>query len=108
MSKQPKLFRINYINQQQVYEIYARQISTDQLLGFMSITDIQFDHRDALVIDPVEEQLKSEFKDVEVLHVPIQQIIKVEQVSQKKSCKISALKTDNVITPMRKQPGPQS
>jgi hypothetical protein len=108
MSKPDKLYRVNYINQNQVYEIYARQISTEQLLGFMSLSGIVFDHRDQVVIDPVEEQLKAEFSDVEVLHVPIQQVLKAEQVKTKKSCKIRALKQHNVITSMPKQTGPQS
>jgi hypothetical protein len=108
MSKHNALFRISYINQQQVYEIYARDISTDQLLGFMSAAELVFDHREAVVIDPTEERLKAEFEDVEVLHIPLQQVLKIEQVKAKKSCKIRALNSDHVITPLRNQPGPQS
>jgi hypothetical protein len=91
-----------------VYEIYARDISTDQLLGFLSVAELMFDQREAVVIDPMEEQLKAEFDDVEVLHIPLQQVIKIEQVKAKKSCKIRTLNSDNVITPLRNQPGPQS
>ena len=108
MSKQNTLFRISYINQQQVYELYARQVSSDQLLGFLSITDLVFERLESVVIDPTEEQLKAEFEDVEVLHIPIQQVLKIEQVKARKSCKIRALNSDHVVTPLRNQPGPQS
>ena len=106
MKSKTVIYRINYINQNQVYELYAERIATDALLGFMSISSILFDLKDAIVIDPVEEQLKTEFKDVEVLHVPITHILKVEEVKQKKSCKIRQLQPNQLTTTMKKQPGP--
>lgn len=106
MKQRPTIYRINFINQSQVYELYAKNIATNALLGFMSISDILFDLRDAVVIDPVEEQLKAEFKDVEVLHIPLTQILKVEEVKKKKSCKIRQLHTSQITTTMKTQPGP--
>jgi len=107
MKNKPNLYRINYINHNQVYELYAKHIATDKLFGFISISDILFDLKDTVVIDPIEEQLKTEFKDVEVLHVPLSQVLKVEEVKHKKSCKIKQLNQNAVITPLRNQPGPQ-
>ncbi len=107
MKNKSNLFRINYINQNKVYEIYAKKLYAESLFGFISISDIVFDLNDAVVIDPVEEQLKLEFKDVEVLHIPLSQVLKVEEVKLKKSCKIKPLNQNTVITPIRKQPGPQ-
>ena len=37
------LYRINYINNQQIYELYAKQLSSDALFGFVSLTDLVFD-----------------------------------------------------------------
>ncbi|TDR20558.1 DUF1820 family protein [Marinicella litoralis] len=107
MKIKPNLYRINYINQNQVYELYAKQIVTDSLLGFMSISGILFDLSEGVVIDPIEEQLKHEFKDVEVLHIPLAHVLKVEEVKHKKSCKIKPLKPNAVVTPLSNQPGPQ-
>jgi len=105
MIKNSTLYRINFINHNQVYEIYAQSINTDQLLGFMSIKQLQFDIKESLVvIDPVEEKMKAEFSDVEVLHIPLQHVLKVEEVKAKKSCKIKPLKNHTNITPLRNQP----
>lgn len=108
MKNKPSLYRINYINQNQVYELYAKQIVTDKLFGFISISEILFDLKASVLIDPIEEQLKNEFKDVEVLHVPLSQVLKVEEVKHKKSCKIKQLNQNAVVTSLRNQPGPQT
>ena len=105
MKQQPTIYRINYINQNQVYELYAGHVDTNQLLGFMSIKNMMFDMNDGVVIDPTEEQLKAEFKDVEVLHIPLQQVLKVEEVKNKKSCKIKPLKQNHVVSNIHDQPG---
>lgn len=104
--KNDLLYRINYINNQEIYELYAQQVSTDELLGFISLHGLQFDLDSSVVIDPVEERLKAEFKDVETLHLPIQHVIKIESVKQKKSCKIKALSKNNVVTPLPPTSGP--
>lgn len=105
MKSKPSIYRINYINHNKVYELYAQHISTEILFGFMSVSDILFDLKDGLVIDPVEEQLKAEFSDVEVLHVPLNHVLKVEQVKQKKSCKIRELNPNHLNT-IKSQQGP--
>ncbi|MCB1581728.1 MAG: DUF1820 family protein [Marinicella sp.] len=98
MKPKSTIYRINYINHNQVYELYAKKISTNSLLGFMSIADIMFDLKDGVVIDPIEEQLKAEFSDVEILHIPLNHVLKVEEVKQKKSCKIKQLHSNKMTT----------
>ncbi len=100
------LFRINYINNHQVYELYAKQLNTDALFGFITLTDLVFDLKTGVVIDPAEEQLKAEFADVKTLHIPLQNVVKIEEVEHKKSCKIRTLTAEQTVLPIKQQPGP--
>lgn len=102
--KTKSLFRINYITNTDVYELYAKTISSHELLGFISLSELVFEVNSQVVIDPVEERLKAEFNGVKTLHIPMQNVLKIEEVEQKQSCKIKSLKTHN-ITPLSPQSG---
>ena len=99
------LYRINYITNSEVYELYAKAINSNELLGFISLSDLVFEVNSGVVIDPVEERLKTEFSGVKSLHIPIQNVLKIEEVVQKKSCKIKALNTHAQTTKLPQQPG---
>jgi len=54
------IYRINFINQGEVYEVYARHVSQGGLFGFVEIEEIVFGERSKLLIDSSEERLKTE------------------------------------------------
>lgn len=103
--KSKTLYRISYITNNEVYELYAKAINSNDLLGFISLTDLVFEVNTGVVIDPIEERLKTEFSEVRTLHIPIQNVLKIEEVEQKKSCKIKALKTHTKTSKLPLQPG---
>ena len=74
MTKQ-RLYRVSFVQQGQVYELYARQISHGGLLGFVEVEQIVFGEKSSVVVDPTEERLKSEFENVERFYVPVHQIV---------------------------------
>ena len=39
--------------------------------------------RDGLVVDPTEERLREEFKNTTALHLPMQSIVRIEEVAQR-------------------------
>jgi hypothetical protein len=52
MSSKP-IYKIIFVNQGKVYEIYARNVSqTGALFGFVEVEDIIFDARKSVVVDP--------------------------------------------------------
>ena len=57
MSKEP-LFKVVFMNQGQVYEIYARQIDQGAMFGFIAVEELVFGERTTVVVDPTEEVLK--------------------------------------------------
>jgi hypothetical protein len=95
-----KLYKITFLNHSKVYELYARQVAASSLWGFTEVGELVFDVHDGLVVDPTEERLRDEFGGTRVLHLPMQSIIRVEEVERKGQSAIRDAATgEKVVTP---------
>ena len=65
------IFRIVFVNQGKVYEIYARKVSHGGLFGFVEVEELVFGERSSVVLDPAEERIKSEFAGVKRSYLPL-------------------------------------
>jgi hypothetical protein len=83
------VYRVVFHNQGQVYEIYARKVSQGALFGFVEVEELLFGERTAVVVDPSEERLKTEFAGVKRFHVPIQAVIRIDEVEKEGVAKIT-------------------
>jgi hypothetical protein len=90
------LYRIAFLNQGKIYEIYARSISHGELFGFIEVEDIVFGERSSVVVDPSEERIKSEFSGVQRTYIPMHAVIRIDQVEKQGVSKISDASGDNV------------
>ena len=90
------LFRIVFMNQGKIYEIYARRVAHGDLFGFVEVEDIVFGERTSVVVDPSEERLKSEFAGVQRTHIPMHAVIRIDEVEKQGVSKISEASGDNV------------
>ncbi|MES2606658.1 MAG: DUF1820 family protein [Pseudomonadota bacterium] len=88
------LFRITFLNKGEVYEVYAREVYQSDLWGFLEIENFVFGERSQLVVDPAEEKLKNEFTGVKRSFIPIQAIIRIDEVEKEGVATIS--KGDNI------------
>jgi len=95
MSKE-KLYRIAFMSQGQVYEIYAREVGHGALFGFVEVEQLVFGERASVVVDPSEEKIKSEFEHVKRTYLPMHSIIRIDEVEKQGPSKISKLKGGNV------------
>jgi len=93
------LYRVAFHNHGRVYEVYCSSVSTSALWGFLEIAGMVFDSGDAVVIDPTEEKIREEFADVEVLHVPLHGVLRVEQVRRKGKAMIRDRESGEKVTP---------
>jgi hypothetical protein len=75
-------FRVTFINQGKVYEIFAREVYQDQLYGFVTVEDLLFGERSQVVVDPSEERLRHEFEGVQRFHIPLHAVIRIDEVEQ--------------------------
>lgn len=89
-SKNKNIYRIQYYNQNNIYELYARKISQDYLYAFLEVEDIIFGERSELLVDPSEEKLKAEFAGVKRTYIPLQTIIRIDEVDKEGANKIIA------------------
>jgi hypothetical protein len=83
-----RLYRVIFINQGKVYEIYARRVCQGNLFGFIEIADLVFGEKSSVVIDPSEDRLRSEFEGVPVSHVPLHAVIRIDEVEKQGTAKI--------------------
>lgn len=85
--KEP-IYKITFINKGQIYEVFAKQVYTSDLYGFVEIEDYLFGEKTQVVVDPSEEKLKAEFHDVKRSFIPMQAIIRIDEVEKEGVSKI--------------------
>ncbi|MDA0705309.1 MAG: DUF1820 family protein [Planctomycetota bacterium] len=90
MTKQ-NLYRVVFMSQGQVYEIYAREVSHGDLFGFVSVEQFVFGERTTVVVDPSEEKIKSEFAHVKRTYLPMHSVLRIDVVDKQGASKISKL-----------------
>ena len=107
MAKQnkDKLYRIAFLNHGKVYELFCSGVNSSHLLGFVEVAGLEFDEKDSLVIDPTEEKMRDEFEGVEVLHLPMHSVLRVEQVKKKGQAVIRDRESGEKVMPFPIQPG---
>jgi hypothetical protein len=88
--KDRKIYRISFYNQGNIYELHAREIHQSNMYAFVEVEDIIFGERSAIVVDPSEERLKSEFADVKRSYIPLQSVIRIDEVAREGANKIIA------------------
>lgn len=85
------IYKVIFINQGKVYEIFARQVYQAELYGFIVVEELIFGERSSVVVDPSEERLKSEFELVTRIFIPMHSVIRIDQVKKEGTAKISEL-----------------
>src|SRR5918994_5692045 len=89
------IFKVVFVNQGKVYEIYARKVSHGSLFGFIEVEELVFGERSAVVVDPTEEKVKSEFEGVKRTYLPIHSIVRIDEVRKEGISKISTFEGSN-------------
>jgi hypothetical protein len=103
-----KLYKVTFLNAGKVYELYARHVASGALWGFTEVGDLVFDLNDGVVIDPTEERLRDEFAHTRMLHLPMQSIVRIEEVDRKGQLAIRDAATGERVVmpfPMPAKPG---
>jgi hypothetical protein len=85
------IFKVLFVNQGKVYEIYARKVSHGGLFGFIEVEELVFGERSTVVLDPGEERIKSEFAGVKRTYLPLHSVLRIDEVKKQGVSKITAL-----------------
>ncbi len=90
------LYKIMFLSQGKMYEIYARSVSQGSLFGFIEVEKLVFGERSSVVVDPSEERIKSEFDSVKRTYIPMHAVIRIDEVEKQGVSKISSVEGGNV------------
>ena len=94
------LYKVTFLNAGRIYELYARRVAAGALWGFTEVAELVFDVHAGIVVDPTEERLRDEFGNTRVLHLPMQSIVRIEEVEKKGQSAIRDAATgEAVVTP---------
>lgn len=89
MANTSEIYKITFLNKGKVYEVFVKQVYQSDLYGFIEIEDYMFDERSQVVVDPSEEKLKAEFSGVKRSFIPMQAIIRIDEVEKSGVSKIT-------------------
>ena len=92
------IFRIMFVNQGKVYEVYARKVNHGELFGFIEVEELVFGERSSVVLDPSEERVKGEFAGVKRTFLPLHSILRIDEVRKQGVSKITALEGGANVT----------
>ncbi len=95
MSAQP-IYKIVFMNQGKIFEIYARHVSHGALFGFVEVEKLIFGARSTVVVDPSEERIQAEFSGVTRTYLPLHSIIRIDEVEKQGVGKVSDVEGGNV------------
>ncbi len=86
------IYKVVFHHQGQVVELYARQVGQGNLFGFIEVEGLIFGTRTTLVVDPGEENLRSEFGEAKRLYLPLHAVIRIDEVEHEGVARIREVK----------------
>ena len=88
------LYKVNFINQGEVFEVYVQNIYQSDMFGFITLEGFDFSSKN-IVVDPSEERLKTEFKNIKRCYIPMHNIVRIDEVEKTGTAKITDI-SENV------------
>ena len=89
MTTKQSIYKIQFYNKGELYEIYAREVYQGGLYGFIEVEELLFGERSSVVVDPSEEKLKTEFSGVKRTHIPMHSIVRIDEVEKQGVSKVT-------------------
>jgi len=98
MPKKP-IYKVIFHNQGKVYEIYAGNVHQGTMFSFIEVDKLIFGEKTTVVVDPSEENLKAEFRNVRRTYIPLHSIIRIDEVEKQGAGKVTEVsgKSDNIM-----------
>lgn len=93
MAKKQPVYRVRFLNEGKIFELYAKQVTQGALFGFVEISSLVWGRKSDLIVDPTEQDLKNEFAGVSRIHVPMHSVVRIDEVEKSGGGKIISLKS---------------
>ncbi len=91
------IYKVTFLHQGEVWEIYARQVSQGGLFGFVEIEELSFGDESKIVVDPSQERLEKEFEGVRRTYVPLHSVLRIDEVEKEGSGRITRAESDSGV-----------
>ncbi|WP_027858860.1 DUF1820 family protein [Marinobacterium jannaschii] len=104
MANDDRIYRVMFVNQDQAYELYVKHVYQSDMWGFLELEEFVFGNRSELLVDPGEEKLKAQFAGVKRSYIPMQAVIRIDEVEQEGVAKMSDAKGTITAFPMAVPP----
>lgn len=98
-AKAKPFYRVIFLQHGQLYEVYAREVTSSSLFGFLEVADLQFS-RSEIIADPSEEKLKQEFSGVSRVFIPYHAVLRIDQVEKAGTSRIAEAKGEVMPFPL--------
>ena len=95
---QKTIFRVTFVNQERIYEVYARSVSESDLFGFIALEELVFGETTSVVVDPGQERLRNEFSGVKSTYIPMHTILRIDEVEKEGVSKITSTGKDSNVS----------
>jgi hypothetical protein len=89
MAEDP-IYRVTFVNQGEIYEIFARHVGQGGLFGFVEVEELLFGERSKILIDSSEDRLKTEFDGVKRTYIPLHSVVRIDEVDKAGRGRISS------------------
>ena len=76
------IYKIIFHNKKNIFEIYAKKINHSNLLGFIELENIILKSNSQLLLDPLYEKLRLEFKNVNKTYIPLNSVIRIDVINK--------------------------
>ena len=86
--KQKKIYKVIFYNDEEIFHIYASHVFPSDMYGFVEVEQLLFGEQSQVLVDPSEEKLKAEFANVKRTYIPMNAIVRIDEVEQKGAAKV--------------------
>ena len=91
------IYKVVFVQLGEIYEVYAEAIYQSDMYGFIEVEEYIFDQKSQIVVDTSEEKLKNEFKGVQRSYIPINCIMRIDEVDKKGTAKITSSDSPKIM-----------
>ncbi len=89
MSDSEPIYKVSFLSQGEVWEVYAHSVSHGGLFGFIEIEGLSFGDSSKVVVDPSQERLEREFEGVRRTYLPMHTVLRIDEVEKEGVARIS-------------------
>lgn len=106
MAATTTLYKILFHQQNEVWELYARELYQSDLWGFIEVGDFVFADQSKVVIDPAVDKLRHTFESVPRSYIPLNMVLRIDEVEREGTPR--AVRSESKIAPFPMPPkGPR-